>query len=318
MCIYHKNHFIFSFQVERLLRSIYQPQHVYCIHPDSKSPPSYQSSIRKLASCFDNVFIVSKIEKVQYAGYTRLQADINCMSDLLKHPVKWKYVMNLCGQDFPLKTNLEIVRQLKAYNGHNDINGVIPPPHIVSRTKFHYKMDGKSPMITRRVKTLPPHNFTVYFGNAYYAATREFVNFVINDQRAIDLLNWSNDTWSPDEHFWVTLQRSAYAPGGYPVGTWDSKIRFMKWGGNKKHPDCQGKYVRDLCIFGVGYLEYLHTQSHLFANKFHYTYDPIAIQCIEEMLDTRTWHPEMSDKLDYFPVRDLVWQNYTAPKKNRR
>ncbi|XP_072026433.1 beta-1,3-galactosyl-O-glycosyl-glycoprotein beta-1,6-N-acetylglucosaminyltransferase-like isoform X2 [Amphiura filiformis] len=134
-------------QVERLLRSIYQPQHVYCIHPDEKSPPSYQSAIRKLASCFDNVFIASKIEKIQYAGYTRLQADINCMGDLLKHQVKWKYVINLCGQDFPLKTNLEM--------------------------------------------------------------------------------------------------------------------------------------------------------------------------CVEEMLESRTWHPELSEKLDNFPVKNLIWQNYTAPKKNK-
>ncbi len=96
------------------------------------------------------------------------------------------------------------------------------------------------------MKTPPPHNFTVYFGNAYYAATPEFVNFVITDQRAIDLLNWSNDTWSPDEHFWVTLQRSLYAPEGYLDATRDENIRFMKRRDVKRHPGCQGKYVREL------------------------------------------------------------------------
>ena len=222
--------------------------------------------------------------------------------------------MNLCGQDFPLKTNLEIVRQLKAYNGHNDINGILPPPYIAGRTKFHHKMTGNRPMRTKREKTPVPYNMTIFFGNAYYAATWKFVDFVVNDKVAIDLLQWSNDTWSPDEHYWVTLQRSKFAPGGFPNATWEENIRFMKWADVKRHPACQGKYVRALCVFGVGYLEYLHTQPYLFANKFFYSFDPVAIQCVEEMLDHRTWHAEESDKLGNFPVIDMSWQNYTRSK----
>ena len=56
-------------------------------------------------------------------------------------------------------------------------------------------------------KMSPPHNLTIYFGSTYVALTREFTNFVLQDQRAIDLLGWSKDTYSPDEHFWVTLNR---------------------------------------------------------------------------------------------------------------
>ncbi|RWS00548.1 N-acetyllactosaminide beta-1:6-N-acetylglucosaminyl-transferase-like isoform X4, partial [Leptotrombidium deliense] len=66
----------------------------------------------------------------------------------------------------------------------------------------------KAGMRTRReVKTSPPHQLTIYFGTAYVALTREFVSFVLHDPRAVDLLQWSKDTFSPDEHFWVTLNR---------------------------------------------------------------------------------------------------------------
>ncbi|XP_071826243.1 N-acetyllactosaminide beta-1,6-N-acetylglucosaminyl-transferase-like [Apostichopus japonicus] len=301
-------------QVERLLRAIYQPQNIYCIHPDKKSPLAYQQAIRSLASCFDNVFIVSKIESVQYAGYTRLQADINCMADLLEKPVRWKYVMNLCGQDFPLKTNLEIIRQLKAYKGHNDINGIIPPSYIRGRTRIHHTINEKGRLIpTKKKKTPPPYNFTIYFGNAYYAASRAFVDYVINDQRAIDLLKWSEDTWSPDEHYWVTLQRYPGVPGGYPNATWDENIRFMKWADIPRHPGCIGKYVRALCVYGIGYLKYLLTQPYLFANKFYYSFDPVTLQCIEEMLDYRQHYPESIHQfVSEFPVTSLLWQNHTA------
>ena len=164
-------------QVERLLRAIYQPQHIICIHPDAKSPQEFQRAIKGLARCFENVFIPSKVETVTYAGISRLMADINCMRDLTGPrgvSYQWKYLINLCGQDFPLKTNLEIIRQLKAYNGHNDINGIIPKPHILLRTRFQVFEKNGGIQRTRKRKTPAPHNITLYFGNAYIAATRQY------------------------------------------------------------------------------------------------------------------------------------------------
>ncbi|KAG7242394.1 hypothetical protein INR49_023482 [Caranx melampygus] len=36
----------------RLLRAIYMPQNVYCIHVDAKAPLEYQRAVQKLVSCF--------------------------------------------------------------------------------------------------------------------------------------------------------------------------------------------------------------------------------------------------------------------------
>ena len=46
-----------------------------------------------------------------------------CMDDLLKSHIKWKYFINLTGQEFPLKTNLELVRILKSLDGANSMDG---------------------------------------------------------------------------------------------------------------------------------------------------------------------------------------------------
>ena len=43
------------------------------------------------------------------------------MSDMLKIDPNWKYYINLASQSFPLKTNAELVKILKTYNGSNDI-----------------------------------------------------------------------------------------------------------------------------------------------------------------------------------------------------
>ncbi|XP_010621376.2 N-acetyllactosaminide beta-1,6-N-acetylglucosaminyl-transferase-like [Fukomys damarensis] len=196
---------------ERLFRAVYMPHNVYCVHVDAKSSVEFKSSVQRLLSCFSNAFLASKMEPVVYAGFSRLQADLNCLRDLVASQVPWKYVINTCGQDFPLKTNREIVQYLKGFRGKNLTPGVLPPPWILRRTKFVHLEQRFSwfsfVLWTWLRKAPPPHNMTIYFGSAYVALTKEFVHFVLEDQRAIDLLKWSRDTYSPDEHFWVTLNR---------------------------------------------------------------------------------------------------------------
>lgn len=45
------------------------------------------------------------------------------MNMLWTHYVKWRYFINLTGQEFPLKTNKELVKILKSFKGANDISG---------------------------------------------------------------------------------------------------------------------------------------------------------------------------------------------------
>ncbi|XP_068789850.1 N-acetyllactosaminide beta-1,6-N-acetylglucosaminyl-transferase-like [Struthio camelus] len=196
---------------ERLFRAVYMPQNVYCVHVDQKAPAAFKQAVQRLVGCFPNAFLASRMERVVYGGISRLRADLNCMRDLLASAVPWKYLLNTCGQDFPLKTNREIIRLLKAFRGKNVTPGVLPPAHITARTKYVHREQLYTlfsfMLWTFVQKAPPPHNLTIYFGSAYVAVTRPFVEFVLQDQRAIDLLAWSEDTYSPDEHFWVTLNR---------------------------------------------------------------------------------------------------------------
>lgn len=108
------------FQFERLLRSIYRPQNFYCIHADMKMSEDDYDAVRYIISCFDNVFFSSKAYNVAWGTFSVLAADLTCMTNLLKY--KWKYFINLTGQEFPLKTNREIVKILKSFNGANDVH----------------------------------------------------------------------------------------------------------------------------------------------------------------------------------------------------
>jgi len=77
--VVHKN----AGQVERLLRTIYRPHNVYCIHIDAKAPDAFFDAFNKVSSCLPNVFLAKKREEVLWATASRLWADLNCMNELL-------------------------------------------------------------------------------------------------------------------------------------------------------------------------------------------------------------------------------------------
>ncbi|XP_040889630.1 beta-1,3-galactosyl-O-glycosyl-glycoprotein beta-1,6-N-acetylglucosaminyltransferase 7 [Toxotes jaculatrix] len=275
----------------RLFRAIYMPQNVYCIHVDAKAPRGYREAVQRLVSCFENTFLSSRSETVTYAGFSRLQADLNCMKDLAKSKIGWRKVVNLCGQDFPVKSNLELVQYLKSkeWRDRNMTPGVKQPVSMRHRTQLQHKEIIGSHVALKGLglkKGPPPYNLQVYFGTAYYALTRAFVDFVLKNQIAQSLLEWSKDTFSPDEHYWVTLNHIKEAPGSHIDGGWAGAIRAIKWKDQegRTHNGCKGRYVRDICIYGIGDLPWIINRNSMFANKFERNTFPEALDCLEQ------WH----------------------------
>lgn len=113
-------------QFERILRAIYRPQNYYCIHTDKKSPKDFHQAVQKISRCFSNVFVASKIFKVYWGKFSVLKSDLICMKDLLGRSKTWKYFINLTGQEFPLKSNNELVKMLQNLKGKSIVKGIIP------------------------------------------------------------------------------------------------------------------------------------------------------------------------------------------------
>ncbi|XP_041856168.1 beta-1,3-galactosyl-O-glycosyl-glycoprotein beta-1,6-N-acetylglucosaminyltransferase-like [Melanotaenia boesemani] len=283
---------------ERVLRAIYAPQNIYCVHVDKKSEASVSSAISAIASCFPNVFLVSQAENVVYAGWPRVQADLNCMADLYNASTKWKYFINLCGQDFPLKTNLEMVRMLRTLRGGNSLESESMPPEKKWRVSYVHQIINGGIQTTKETKDPPPFNLPIMSGSAYIVVSRGYVRSVLKDHRIRALIEWSKDTYSPDEHLWATIQRVPGVPGSkwpnrkYDMSDVNAIARLVKWQWHEGsedsmgavYPECKGNHVRSVCVYGAGDLQWLLEQDHLFANKFDVDTDPIAIFCLEKYL----------------------------------
>ncbi|XP_032734917.1 beta-1,3-galactosyl-O-glycosyl-glycoprotein beta-1,6-N-acetylglucosaminyltransferase 7-like [Lontra canadensis] len=274
----------------QLLRAIYMPQNVYCIHVDETAPKKYKTAVQTLVNCFENIFISSKSARVAHTGFSRLQADINCMKELVRPKFQWNYVINLCGQDFPIKTNKEIIHYIRSkWNDKNITPGVVQPPNVKSQTSESHPESAPEGNIyvspNKRFKDKPPHNLTIYFGSAYYVLTRKFVEFVLTDTRAKDMLRWSKGIQSPERHYWVTLNRLRDAPGATPDAGWEGGVRAVKWRHEegRVHDGCKGRYVHERCVYGPGDLPWITRSPSLFASTFDST-DPLVVTCLER------WH----------------------------
>ncbi|KAM4579432.1 beta-1,3-galactosyl-O-glycosyl-glycoprotein beta-1,6-N-acetylglucosaminyltransferase-like [Fundulus diaphanus] len=295
---------------ERLLRAIYAPQNIYCVHVDEKAQPSVKVAIRSIASCFPNVFMVSRAVSVVYAGWSRVQADLNCMADLYNASAEWKYFINLCGQDFPLKTNLEMVRMLRLLKGGNSLESENMPEGKKWRISRVHKIVDGTIKSTGKSKSPPPFNLPIKSGNAYIVVTRGYVRSVLEDARIQSLIEWSKDTYSPDEFLWATIQRIPGVPGStrphpkYDQTDINAIARLVKWMWHEGsedsavYPKCQGNHVRSVCVYGAGDLPWLLENHHLFANKFDSYTDPIPVFCLEKHLRQKALAE--SESIDFF------------------
>ena len=281
---------------ERLLRAVYVPHNVYCVHVDRKSPDAFQLAVRAIVSCLPNVFVASKLESVVYASWLRVQADLNCMEDLMKSPVRWRYLLNTCGTDFPIKTNKEIVRALTLLNGRNSMESEETSAGKKDRWRYLHNVSS-SVVRTATKKAPPPIGTPMYSGNAYFVVSRGFVRSLFENEEVRSLIEWEKDTFSPDEHFWATLQRMPAVPGSNPPNSkyqqsdMASIARLVKWSyheGDVKrgasYPFCTGVHRRAVCVYGAGDLHWMLSQHHLFANKFDPQVDDLAIRCLEAYL----------------------------------
>ncbi|KAL7054267.1 hypothetical protein AAHC03_026233 [Spirometra sp. Aus1] len=274
-------------QVARLLRLIYRPQNFYVIHVDRKSPQEFYDAVQEIAKCFGvNVGVVPRNDSVSviWGDYTVLEQELVAARMLLQMG-KWRYFINLTGQELPMKTNLELVLALKMLNGSNIVEATL-------KHRFKFR-------IPRHRPSFP---VTWLKNSVHVVLLREFVEYMLNDKRAIEL----QDTLikyayhrHPDEQFYGTLAFNPElgAPGAC-LGFYDVKgvdrdifrypgvVRYKIWSPNS----CPTKYVRWICILGSQSLPDLIRAPELFANKFHEDYYPEGYSCLEYAIANRSYH----------------------------
>ncbi|CAH8450463.1 unnamed protein product [Schistosoma turkestanicum] len=269
-------------QAARLLRLIYRSHNMYCIHVDSKSPRLFYDEVMQLARCFgSNVIVVNRSESVnvKWGYYSVLEVFLLCAEKLINNSeIIWKYILNVSGQELPLRTNWELVALLKAMNGSNIVEN-LGPKHNPERWP---KKNLTFPIIWSK-------------GSFYMALKRDFVHFYQTDPKAKEILDAlkaeRKEMKHPDELFFSTLNSNPLlgAPGScnQTYLTSDADVRskyigrYVKW---DKRRCRRGRIRHGICLIGISILPYIPERMELFANKFSETFEPIAYDCTENYI----------------------------------
>lgn len=300
------------YQMERLLRTIYMPHNFYCIHVDAKTDNKTYNLVKTLAGCLKNVVVLATRINVVYATSRHVKAELECMKRCKQSGVKWKYYINLTGQEFPLRTNLELVEILKLFKGANDIEAYKHPKSLNWRLTKKIKIEKEKLVKTNEVKKTFRYNIQIYKGSAYGMFSREFVEFMLNDTVANEIISWMNDTYSPEENIWSTLNSLTFAPGGYSGfetrhDTFTHASKAVIWAWDKVK--CQGKLIRSVCVYGLADLPWLKSRPEIAANKFYEDIDSVVLDCLEESLRNRTNAPDL-ERLNWHYYRNLPQVKY--------
>ena len=298
-------------QMVRLIKALWRPQNLFCIHPDAKQSEEFIGIFRQLSKCLDNVFLPTKLEKVYYQHHTIMDSQLNCYGDLLTFPPdRWKYVINLCGRELPLKTNREIVKSLKTLKGGSAIESKhLQSKGALARDRFLLKAaeNYTSGKLHYTHERLDPPPIPVYKSFNFIAVSRPFVNFIVNDKKAIEFRNYLKDVKIPEEEFYASLIHLHGVPGGLPphhiqIPTIDKYIWMNKYTRTRsKQESCEGKMVHFICIVGVGDLDQIYrwgvnrARPVFFFNKYFMEFDHVVMDCMEERLLNRNMKEHEAD-----------------------
>ena len=289
-------------QVVRLLKAIYRPHNVYCIHPDARRE-EFAHVFQQISKCLDNVFVASKLERVYYGHHSILDAQLNCMKDLTEYDqCRWRYVINLVGRELPLQTNRHIVKLLKQAS---DVSIVESQPIGKSffSERFRYKIgvNDHTGRLYRKQEKLGaiPHGIKIYKGSTHFALTRQFAHFILTNQKAIDFRQYLNDVWIPEESFYASLYRLFWLTkpeiqGDHsnsvtpPISYIEVSIWLAKLSPSDVLEHCSGFKRHAVCIVAIGDLHRVYeigvNKNSLFFNKYFMEVDHVIMDCMEERL----------------------------------
>src|SRR5262249_18380827 len=111
-------------QVRWVFNAIYTPDDYFVIHIDKVSTNTFQQQVKQYVGNLPNVkYLTSR--RVTRFGWSVVETELRAIQEATSSEHKWKYLINVSGQDYPIKPIGNIKRKLAAEWPRNFIE-VIP------------------------------------------------------------------------------------------------------------------------------------------------------------------------------------------------
>lgn len=284
--------------MERLVKRLSSDNVDFIIHVDKKTNPRVFKHLAEVFSEYPNVHF-SKRTRVEYTAYGHLKATLFAIDVILMRGIQPDYVFLLTGQDYPIKSNLDIQNFLSDNKGKAFINFTTIPNNDekmwLNRIAYYHINLGRwhlvfpkedmwaTPKINQawnkiinlfpiKLKRNVPGGFTPYFGGAYWCLPFECVQYVINFERKNDyryLRFFRSTRYSMESYFQTILANSPWINQMV-----NNDLHYIDWSNHKNHPE----------ILTVDDFLKLMDSPKLFARKFDVTVNQDVLDMIDNQI----------------------------------
>lgn len=269
-------------QLTRLILRLNTPTVVFLVHIDKKVNDGLYEQVTHQLNHFVNVHFLKRY-KSYWGSFAVVQAILEGIKEIVENSIPCDYAVLLSGQDYPIKSNRYLEKFFSDHQGKSFINhfSLPAPPGWqnggMDRIEYwHFRF------FNRRFSF--PHESTPFFkrqfpqgvkpfgGSAYWALTREAVeyiyNFTLEQPKLIDFFKFVD---LPDELFFQTVLLNS------PLRDTliNDDLKYIQWPTpTSAHPD----------IFGEKDFEKLSQSPKLFARKFSVKHDTVILDLIDQYI----------------------------------
>ena len=263
-------------QLAQMLYCIQHPDNVYLVMPDSKGLTGSEPALQAVVRRHPNVFI-APARDMRWASWSLMQARLDGIRELLARPEPWEVLINLSGQDFPLKSQEEIRAFFAANEGRNFLD-IVEPEKVWNDPYARIQRIRLEPPFMKsgwNVPKLRIDRWSRHLGQAryvggrpYMALTRSFCQHLIESSH---LPRWGKTLrhgYRP-----VEVLPHSFIMNSPPADTVENRLLHEEdWSAGGSHPK----------VFTLADRERLERSDKLFARKFDSRQDNEILRVLEK------------------------------------
>jgi Core-2/I-Branching enzyme len=246
-------------QFQWLIDAICNDEDYFLIHIDKRSDHAFCRQVKEYVGSRPNVKYLAPRRMLRF-GWSIVETELRAIRELASAEHEWNYLINVSGQDYPIKSTASIKAALTAAWPRNFVD-VIPfekiavfdpyDPHLSRRLAF--EMFGS--VIETPIRLPFSKNVDIkYKGSAWVMLARDFCEYVLSSPVTRTVKKLMRYTWNPDELFFQALIMNS----GYRNSLVEHYGREIVWASRTASPKTLGMEDYDL----------LSASSALFARKF--------------------------------------------------
>ena len=263
-------------QLAQMLYCIQHPDNVYLVMPDSKGLTGSEPALQAVVRRHPNVFI-APARDMRWASWSLMQARLDGIRELLARPEPWEVLINLSGQDFPLKSQEEIRAFFAANEGRNFLD-IVEPEKVWNDPYARIQRIRLEPPFMKsgwNVPKLRIDRWSRHLGQAryvggrpYMALTRSFCQHLIEASHLPRWVKTLRHGYRPVE----VLPHSFIMNSPYADTVENRLLHEEDWSAGGSHPK----------VFTLADRERLERSDKLFARKFDSRQDNEILRVLEK------------------------------------